>query len=290
MQEPALTGVSDDVLRAVRRIEIASVRLVNEVFTGEYTSVFRGQGLEFAEVRPYEPGDDIRAIDWSASARMGQPYVKRHVEERESVMMLLFDVSGSLRVGSRALKSRYVAEAAAVLALAAVKNNDKVGLILFSDRVEKYVPPRKGRRHALRVVRETLTHRASHEGTDIASALAFFGRVTRRHSIAFVLSDFHASEYEAPLKRVSQRHDVTAVAVRDPIESTPPGVGLVRWIDAETGSIRVAEGDTGDDARAPLSGELMRSRVDSISLSTDAPYVEPLLDFFKRRKRRRHRT
>ncbi len=283
--------VPEEALRTVRRIEIVALRLVEELFTGEYGSVFRGQGLEFAEVRPYEPGDDVRGIDWSVSARMGHAYIKRYVEERESVLMLLVDVSGSLRVGSRTLKSRYAAEIAALLALAAVKNNDKVGLILFTDRVEKYVPPRKGRRHVLRVVREILTYEPRHRATDLSAALDYLARVTRRRSIAFVLSDFHATGYEGALKRLSARHDITAVEIRDPIEAEVPDVGLVRWIDAESGQTRLTRGNSSArDLYRARREALDRARVGDVVVSTGESYVEPLLDFFRQRERRRQRA
>jgi uncharacterized protein (DUF58 family) len=243
-------------------------------------------------VRPYEPGDDIRSIDWNVTARMRQPYIKRYVEERESIMMLLVDVSGSLsRAGSRMLKSRLAAEVAAVLAFAAIQNNDKVGLILFTDRVEKYVPPRKGRRHVLRVVREILTHQPERLGTDLSAALQLFARVTRRRSTAFLLSDFHATEYERPLRWASARHDVVALEIHDPLEEALPATGVMRWRDAETGKIRLTKTgitlETADRLEEERRALFHRIRIDRVRLSTAQPYVEPLLAFFRRRERRR---
>jgi uncharacterized protein (DUF58 family) len=266
---------------------MVATRLVNHLLAGEYGSVFKGQGIEFAEVRPYEPGDDIRSIDWNVTARMGLAYIKRFVEERESVLMLLFDASGSLQVGSHRRKSAVASEVAAVLALAAIQNNDKVGLILFTDRVEKYVPPRKGRRHVLRVIREIVTFRPSNTGTNLAEALDFFARVARRRSAAFVLSDFHATDYERSLRVVANRHDVVALVIRDRLERETPNVGLVRWRDAESGEVRLAATgtalDAGDEGRRKLFQQL---RVDAVPISTDASYIEPLLSFFRRRERR----
>ncbi|MBT3270446.1 DUF58 domain-containing protein [Candidatus Poribacteria bacterium] len=284
--------ISPEIFKNVRRIEMAALRLVTHLFTGEYSSVFKGQGMEFAEVRPYEPGDDIRSIDWNVTARMRQPYVKRYVEERESIMMLLVDVSGSLsRAGSRMLKSRLAAEVAAVLAFAAIQNNDKVGLILFTDRVEKYVPPRKGRRHVLRVVREILTHRPERVGTDLNAALQLFARVTKRRSTAFLLSDFHAPEYESALRWAAARHDVVALEIHDPLEEALPAAGVMRWVDAETGKLRLTRtgitlrnADRLEEERRTL---FHRMRIDRVRLSTAEPYVEPLLAFFRRRERRR---
>jgi uncharacterized protein (DUF58 family) len=292
MPDTAGADISPEIFRNVRRIEMAALRLVNHLFTGEYSSVFKGQGMEFAEVRPYEPGDDIRSIDWNVTARMRQPYIKRYIEERESIMMLLVDVSGSLsHAGSKMLKSRLAAEVAAVLAFAAIQNNDKVGLILFTDRVEKYVPPRKGRRHVLRVVREILTHRPERVGTDLSAALQLFARVTRRRSTAFLLSDFHATAYEKPLRWASTRHDVVALEIHDPLEEALPATGVMRWRDAETGKIRLTKtgialgnADRLEEERRAL---FHRMRIDRVRLSTAEPYVEPLLAFFRRRERRR---
>ncbi|MBM3214619.1 DUF58 domain-containing protein [Candidatus Poribacteria bacterium] len=284
-REPA---ISPEVFANVRRIEMVALRLVTHLFTGEYSSVFKGQGIEFAEVRPYEPGDDIRSIDWNVTARMGQAYIKRYVEERESVLILIVDASGSLQVGSHRLKSSLAAEISAVLALAAIQNNDKVGLILFTDRVEQYVPPRKGRRHVLRVVREILTHRPTERGTNLEAALDFFSRVTRRRSTAFILSDFHASGYDHALRVAAKRHDVVALEIRDPLERELPDVGLVRWVDAETGAIQVAPSGRAVRDQDVARRELFRQlRVDTVSVLTSEPYIEPLLGFFRRRELRR---
>lgn len=284
-EEPS--ELSPEVFRNVRRIEMVATRLVNHLLAGEYESVFRGKGIEFAEVRPYEPGDDIRFIDWNVTARMGQAYVKRFVEERESVVMLLVDASGSLQVGSSRRKSVVAAEVAAVLALAAVQNNDKVGLLLFTDRVEKYVPPRKGRRHVLRVIREIITFRPKNPGTNLAEAFSFCARVARRRWAVFVLSDFHAIDYERPLRILAHRHDVVALVLRDRLEREIPHVGLVRWRDAETGELRLSTSDrffdADDEARRQLFQQI---RLDAVAIFTDQPYIEPLLSFFRKRERR----
>lgn len=284
-EEPS--ELSPEVFRNVRRIEMVATRLVNHLLAGEYESVFKGQGIEFAEVRPYEPGDDVRFIDWNVTARMGQAYVKRFVEERESVVMLLVDASGSLQVGSFRRKIAVAAEVAAVVALAAVQNNDKVGLLLFTDRVEKYVPPRKGRRHVLRVIREIVTFRPQNPGTNLAEAFSFCARVARRRCAIFILSDFHATAYERPLRILTHRHDVVALVLRDRLEREIPHVGLIRWRDAETGEIRIATPgkplDPDDETRRQFFQQI---RLDTVAIFTDEPYIEPLLSFFRKRERR----
>jgi len=289
-EETPATQLPTEVFQNVRRLEMMATRLVNHLVAGEYRSVFKGQGVEFAEVRPYEPGDDVRAIDWNVTARMGQAYIKRFVEERESAVMLLVDASGSLQVGSSRRKSALALEVAAVLALAAAQNNDKVGLILFTDAVEKYVPPRKGRRHVLRILRELVLFRPTNPGTNLAAALDFFARVARRRSIAFVLSDFHARDYARSLRVAASRHEVVAVVIRDPLERQTPRVGLVRWRDAETGEVRLASTgvalETEDASRRLL---FQQYRVETIPLSTDTPPIEPLLAYFRRVERRQLR-
>lgn len=282
--------LSPEIFKNVRRIEMIALRLVNHLFTGEYGSVFKGQGMEFAEVRAYEPGDDVRNIDWNVTARTGQAHIKRYVEERETVIMLLVDVSGSLQVGSQTLKSALCAEVSAVLALSAIQNNDKVGLILFTDRVEKYVPPRKGLRHVLRVIREILSHEPQSTGTNLSVALDFFARVIRRRSAAFLLSDFHATGYEKSLRIVASRHDVVALELRDPLEKSLPKAGFIRWVDAETGVVRLSRtGITLPDKRVERSQLFRRLRVDLVPLSTGESYVEPLLGFFRQRAKRLRR-
>jgi uncharacterized protein (DUF58 family) len=282
------------LLKRIRGIEIRSRRLVNSVFLGEYHAVFRGRGIEFAEVREYELGDDVRAIDWNVTARMGAPYIKKYVEERELTVILALDVSASEAFGSAGRTKREVAaEVGALLALAAIRNNDKVGLIAFSDRIERFVPPHKGRQHALRVIRELLYLRPQSRGTSIAGALEFMRRVLPRRSVIFLLSDFQDSGYETALRVLARRHDITAVTLSDPRELTLPAVGMIEVEDAETG-VHVLV-DTSDrrvrELYAVRAAGLREERrriltstaVDRIELSTDASYVEPLIAYFRRR-------
>ncbi|MYJ12682.1 MAG: DUF58 domain-containing protein, partial [Gemmatimonadetes bacterium] len=225
-----------EILKQVRLLEITTRGLVNDVFSGEYHSVFKGRGMSFAEVREYRYGDDIRGIDWNVTARTGSPHVKVFEEERELTLMLVVDVSASAHFGTRArMKSELAAELCGVLAFSAIKNNDKVGLILFSDRIEHFVPPRKGRRHALRVLRELLYRPAEGTGTDIAGALEYLARVTRRRAVAFLVSDFLAEGYERALSVAARRHDLVAVRVGDAREAAIPAMGFVEFEDPETG-------------------------------------------------------
>jgi len=231
-----------EILRKVRRIEIRTRKLVNDSLAGGYHSVFKGRGMEFSEVREYQFGDDVRTIDWNVTSRMGHPYIKKYVEERELTVILVVDVSGSNRFGSTAqVKSEVMAEICALLAFSATRNNDRVGLILFTDRVEKFVPPRKGRRHVLRVVREILYHEPEGRGTDIAGALDYLGRLVRRRAVVFLVSDFLAEAYESSLRITNRVHDLVALVVQDPRESEIPDVGLIALEDAETGQVRVAD-------------------------------------------------
>jgi uncharacterized protein (DUF58 family) len=294
-------GVPREVLRQVRLIELRTKGLVDNVFGGEYQSVFRGQGIEFAEVREYQPGDDVRTIDWNVTARMGEPFVKQYVEERELTLMLLVDVSGSEQFGTRArFKAELAAEIGAVIALSAATNNDRTGLLIFTDRVEHSVPPKKGRRHALRLIRDVLAFRPAGRGTDLAGALDFAGRVLPHRAIVFVLSDFQLADeddaaFDRTLRVVSRRHDVVAVKISDPRELELPDAGLLRLRDPETGEIRVV--DTGSrEVRqrfraASLAREAaMRRRFrrlggDEIEVASDQPSAPPLLAFFERRAR-----
>ncbi|HJU73466.1 MAG TPA: DUF58 domain-containing protein [Gemmatimonadaceae bacterium] len=294
-------GVSPEVLRQVRLIELRTRGLVNSVFAGEYRSVFKGQGMEFAEVREYQPGDEVRSIDWNVSARTGRTYVKRYVEERELTVMLAVDCSGSESFGTaRRFKQDLAAEVAALLTMSAVRNNDRIGVLLFSDRVEHVVPPRKGRRHALRVIRDILVHEPEGRGTDIAGALEYLrGMLTSQHAIVFLLSDLQEEGLERSLKLTSQRHDLVVATIEDPREAELPNVGLARFVDAESGV--PIELDTGDARvraaykEAALAHRLTRRKmlrrlaIDEIPLRTNAPYVEALLRFFGARERRRGR-
>ncbi len=290
--------IASEILRKVRRIEITTRGLVNEVFSGEYHSVFQGRGMNFAEVREYQYGDDIRSIDWNVTARAGTPFVKIFEEERELTVMLAVDVSASSDFGTRMrMKGDVAVEICALLAFSAIKNNDKVGLVLFSDRIEKFVPPRKGRRHALRVLRELLHRRPDRSGTDIRMALEYLTRVTRRRAVVFLVSDFLADGFGRALNVAGRRHDTVAVRVRDRRETELPPIGLVEFEDAETGERFVA--NTSDprfrDAfgrdRAAGEKELERTlragKVDLIDVRVDRPYVQPLMRFFKERERRR---
>ena len=286
-----------EILKQVRWIEITTRGLVNEVFSGEYSSVFKGRGMSFAEVREYQYGDDIRGIDWNVTARTGSPHVKIFEEERELTLMLVVDVSGSSQFGTRGrMKSELAAELCGVLAFSAIKNNDKVGLILFSDRIEKFVPPRKGRRHALRVLRELLYHPAEGKRTDIAGALEYLARVTRRRAVVFLVSDFMAGEYGQALSVAARRHDLVVVRVGDRREEDIPPMGFVEFEDPETAE-RVVVNTSGralrerfreirSRSRARADELFKRSRIDSIDVTTGVPYDRALRRFFEERARR----
>ena len=288
-----------EIIKKIRRIQITTNRMVSDVFAGEYQSVFKGRGMEFDEVREYQPGDEVRDIDWNVTARYGRPFIKKFVEEREQTVMLLVDASGSSRFGSRdRFKSELAAELCAVLAFSAIRNKDKVGLIIFTDRIEKFVPPAKGSRHVLRVIREVLYFQPEGEGTDITLALDYLNRVTRRRSIAFLVSDFEADGYEKALTIANKRHDMIAVMVKDPRERELPPVGLINLRDAETGEDCLV--DTSDanlrlryrevaEREEEATVKLFRGGgIDFIRVCTDRPYVPELMRFFKRRERRIH--
>lgn len=295
---------SREVLRQVRRIDLRTRGPVDSRFSGEYHSVFKGQGIEFAEVRPYQPGDDVRSIDWNVTARMGEPYLKRYVEERELTVLLVVDLSGSQHWATRGrLKSEVVVEVAATLAMSAVRNNDRVGLLLVTDRVEWFVPPRKGRRHVLRLVRDLLAFEPRGRGTDLAAGLDYAIRLAPGRSIVFLFSDFRLGsgweDFSGILAAAAARHDVVAVRIADPADSALPDVGLLAARDPETGErIYVDTGDSpaGSRFRGAVSAEAERARrlfrrrrVDEIVLRTDAPFASELLAFFERRERRQRR-
>jgi uncharacterized protein (DUF58 family) len=277
----------------IRRIQIRTRAILESGIGGSYHAVFKGRGMEFAEVREYQAGDDARIIDWNVTARMGAPYVKKFVEERDLTLLLLVDVSGSQAFGSRFLLKRdYAAELAAVLAFSAVANHDRVGVVLFSDRIEAHVPPGRGRDHALRIVRDLLALSPAGRGTDLAGALRFAHRVMKRRGIVAVLSDFQAQGYERALGILRRRHDVIALLLSDPRESELPAVGLMALLDPETGERMVV--DTSDPAvRRRLAGAALapaifqRAGVDALALSTVESYERPLSAFFKARERRR---
>ena len=286
-----------EILRKVRRIEITTRGLVDQVFSGEYHSVFKGRGINFAEVREYDYGDDIRTIDWNVTARTGTPHVKIFEEERELTVMLLVDVSASGDFGTRErMKGDLAVEVCSLLAFSAIKNNDKVGLIIFSDRVEKFVPPRKGRRHVLRVLREMLYHEPAGRTTDLGAALEYLSRIIRRRAVVFVVSDFVSKPFEKALGVAGRRHDVVALRVRDRRESELPPIGLVELEDAETGErlvvdtsnrdFRAAFASRGEEERAGQDRTFRRSKVDVVDLGPGRPYLRPLMRFFEERGRR----
>ena len=292
--------IPPEVLRHVRFLEVRTRGLVNSLFAGEYRSVFKGQGMEFAEVREYQPGDEVRAIDWNVTARMRRPFVRRYEEERELTVMLVVDLSGSERFGTaRRFKSELATELAAVLALAAVRNNDRVGLVLFTDRVEHVVRPRKGRRHALRLLRDLLVAEPEGRGTRVATATDFVARLLTHKAIVFLVSDLDDEGLERPLKRLALRHDVVAITVEDPGETTLPDVGLARFVDPETGDavdvdtsdarVREAFAARVEEARAARQALLRRLAIDEVAVRTDRGYVEPLLHFFRSRETRARR-
>jgi uncharacterized protein (DUF58 family) len=289
--------ISREQLRTVRKIQIRTSHLVSDLFAGQYQSVFKGRGMEFAEVRLYQPGDDVRTIDWNVTARTGVPHVKRFAEERELTVMLLVDASASTLFGSvRQTKQALAAELGALLAFSAITNNDKVGLVMFSDRVELALPPRKGTRHVLRVIRDILSLAPAGRGTDIAGALEHLRHVTKRRCVVFVISDFLTPGWKRALRIASRRHDVIAVALEDPRETAMPDVGLVELEEAETGNRYVV--DTSDvrfreelaaegaRARAERDRTLRSADVDTIVVSTDRAYTQAILRFFRMRERR----
>ncbi len=285
-----------ELFSKIRRLEIRTKGLVNDVFGGEYHSAFKGRGIEFSEVRPYQIGDDVRTIDWNVSARTGETFVKLYEEEREQTLVLAVDVSASERFGTGGVEKREVAaEIGAVLAFSAVRNNDKVGLLLFSDRVERFVPPKKGRRHALRLVRDVFAHAPQAGGTRITAALDHLLHVLRRRTIVVLVSDFFDRGYERKLRALAARHDVVAVHLRDPREVALPNVGLLTLRDAESG--RPVLVDTGSRAaraafarqvearQAEIEAALRSARVDTVQVQTNEDYVEPLIGFFRMRNR-----
>jgi uncharacterized protein (DUF58 family) len=289
--------IPKELARKIRYIEIYTSKAVNDVLAGEYESVFKGQGMEFEEVREYQPGDEVRSIDWNVTARMGHPFVKRFVEERELSVMFLVDLSASGAFGSVGrLKNELAAELCALLAFSAIKNNDKVGLIVFTDTIEKFIPPGKGTTHVLRLIRDLLEFRPRQVQTDITAAIDYLGRVTSKRSVVFLVSDFQGSGYERPLHVLGRRHDVIAVSIIDPREVSMPNVGLVELEDAETGEtvvidtgsavVRKEYEQLGAGQQARLR-ELFRSMgVDQVEVLTDRDYVLDLVRFFRMRERR----
>jgi len=289
--------IPKELARKIRYIEIYTSKAVNDVLAGEYESVFKGRGMEFDEVREYAPGDEIRTIDWNVTARMGHPYVKRFVEERELTAMFLVDLSASGAFGSvEKTKNEVAAEVCALLAFSAIKNNDKVGLIVFTDAVEMYVPPKKGTSHVLRLIRELLNFKPRQARTDIVDALDYLGRVTHKRCVVFLVSDFQGEGFEKPMRVLGRRHDLIAMSVTDPREKTMPAVGLIELEDAETGEFELI--DTGSPAVRRQYEALGRARtkrlrdafrsmgVDHIDITSGRDYVRDMIAFFRSRERR----
>jgi len=285
-----------ELFRKIRHVEIRTKGLVENVFGGEYHSAFRGRGIEFSEVRPYQIGDDVRSIDWNVSARMGEPYIKLFEEEREQTLLLMVDISGSGDFGSSGTTKREVAaEICAVLGFSAIRNNDKVGLLLFSDKIERFVPPKKGRRHVLRIIRDLYVHEAASRGTNVKAALDHAHHMLNRRAIVILVSDFLDTGYDKALRTLAQKHDVVAIRLLDPREEALPKVGLLSLTDAETGrpvlvdtsskTVRNTFSARAADREAAVQSALKRARVDTVTVRTDADYVEPLVALFKRRNR-----
>ncbi|MDD5644243.1 MAG: DUF58 domain-containing protein [bacterium] len=286
-----------DIFKKVRQIQIYTTKMVDEVLSGAYKSVFKGKGIEFEEVREYVPGDDVRGIDWNVTARMDSPYIKLYVEERELTVMLIVDMSRSNKFGSRVqMKNELAAQLASALAFSAIKNNDKVGLLIFTDRVEKYIPPKKGKKHVLRVIREILFFKPSGKKTDLSAAINFANKVLIKKSVVFVMSDFYDEGYLKPMMISSKKHDVIAVHVRDYLEKSIPAAGIVQFEDAETGEIVLV--DTNDPSFRKRYEELTASNdrnlyrkihsmnIDVISVETGKSVLDPIEKFFRSRAKR----
>lgn len=290
--------IPKELLKKVRQLQIRTMRTVNDVLAGQYHSAFKGRGMEFEEVAPYQIGDDVRLIDWNVSARYGEPFIKKFREERELTVMLVVDVSPSGLFGSQnAFKLDVATELCAVLALSAIRSNDKVGLILFSDQVEKYVPAKKGMRHVLRIIRELLYHQPTGRGTDISAAMTFLHQVTVRKSVCFLVSDFLASGYEPTLRIARRRHDLIPIVVTDPREWELPSAGFIDVEDPESGLVVTVDTSNrglrerfSKSVRAQAAARdtmFRRMDVSAIDVRTDHSYVEPLVRYFRQRERRR---
>lgn len=286
-----------DLLKRVRTIEIKTRGLSNQIFSGHYHSAFKGRGMAFSEVREYQFGDDVRSIDWNVTARFGHPYVKMFEEERELTVMLLIDVSGSNAFGTRQqFKERMITEIAAVLSFSAINNNDKVGVIFFSDKIEKFIPPKKGRTHTLRIIRELIDFKPESKNTNISEALRFLTSAIKKRSTAFVISDFMDQQYAQALSIANNKHDVVAVRIIDPAEQALPDIGLVKMADAETGELRWI--DTSDkkttdrhfrwwqNLNREFNTAVSKAGVDSTEIPVNKDYVRPLMKLFKIRENR----
>jgi len=289
--------ISQELIKKIKQIQIYSSRMVDASFAGQYESVFKGRGMQFDEVREYTPGDDIRTIDWNVTARTGKPYIKRFVEEREMTVIFVVDLSASGDFGTvNKAKNELAAEFCAVLAFAAAKNNDKVGLLVFTNRIELYIPPKKGVSHMLRLIRELMYFKMPKRKTNIPQALDYLAKVVRKRATIFLVSDFIETDFKKPLSLLNKRHDVIAAVVRDKAEITLPGVGLIEFTDAETGEIIIVDtssrkfrnqySNTTAQRFDELKNMLRTINVDCISISTDKPYIQDLVRFFHMRHRR----
>ena len=289
---------SQDLLKKVRRIELRTSRLVDDVLAGGYHSAFKGRGMEFEEVRQYQVGDDVRTIDWNVTARYGEPFIKLYREERELTVMLLVDVSASQHFGThKQFKDELVAEICATLAISAIRNNDKVGIICFTDRIEAYIPPRKGSKHVLRVIRELLAIKPEGKKTDIGSALEFLNKVQKKRSIVFLVSDMQNHNWQKQLQISNRKHDVVAVSTNDIAETKLPKVGLMQIEDPETGNLQLIDTSSkrvrsawkqlSNERSIAIEQTLRRSRVDQIKVQTGSPFTNALRQFFQRREARR---
>lgn len=287
---------TSELLKKVRKLEIKTKGLTNQIFSGEYHSAFKGRGMAFSEVREYFPGDDVRAIDWNVTARFNHPYIKTFEEERELTVMLLVDMSGSESFGTKAqLKREVITEICAILSFSAIQNNDKVGVIFFTDQIEKFIPPKKGRKHILRIIRELIEFKPEHKGTNIKEALRYFTNVIKKRSIAFVLSDFIDDDFYQSLKIANKKHDVVAIRVYDDRESTLPNIGLVKFRDAETGKsewintgnkdVRASYEVRAQKQTARLHNEFRKAGVDYANIATGESYVRPLMNLFEMREK-----
>ncbi len=288
--------IPKEVLENVRRIEIKTQSIVKDIISGEYQSVFKGHGMEFSEVRTYIEGDDIRNIDWNVTARTGEPYVKKYIEERELTVMLVVDASASGNFGTiKQLKAEMAVELCALLAFSAIKNNDRVGLIIFTSEVEKFIPPKKGKNHVLRVIRELLYFQPKNTGTNINEAVNFLSQVQRKKAVVFFVSDFLSSDFESPFRVAAKRYDMIAVSMFDPREREMPNAGLIEMRDPETGksilidssskAFRVKFAKESEHRRVTLKKLFRSISMDLIEISTETGYVEPLVRFFKKREK-----
>ncbi|MDR9416102.1 MAG: DUF58 domain-containing protein [Gracilimonas sp.] len=289
--------IPKEILKKIRKLEIQTKGIVNTLFGGEYQSAFKGRGMEFSEVRAYTYGDDIRQIDWNVTARTGDPFIKVFEEEREQTLMLCIDISQSGTFGSQNQSKMDLAiELCAVLAFSAIKNSDKVGLVLFSDHIEKVVPPKKGRTHVLRLIRELYTTKPTGTGTDIGDALSYINRLLDRRAIVVLASDFQDQNFDKQLRITNQKHDLVSILINDPLEDELPDLGLVKIRDAETGQRKLVDTSSQKvrkaykirrlEQKAHLQDKLLKMKIDAVEVQTNESYVEPLMNFFKRRVKR----